>query len=167
MAAEPYIGEVRIFAFDRVPNGWLPCKGQMLPIATHGALYSILGTTYGGDGRSTFSLPDLQGRVPIHPGTNISLGQAGGEEKHRLTIEEMPVHSHRAVAGSDAPSTATSPKGKTWGTSFVNSYSSIKDGLMKASALGESGASQPHNNMQPYIVYQYCIAIAGYYPPRP
>jgi len=165
--AEPYIGEIRIFAFGKIPQGWLPCNGQALPISQFQALYAIMGTTYGGDGINNFCIPNLQGRVPVHPGSGISVGQSGGVEKHRLLLNEIPKHRHQAMAGADVATTgATSPKGKTWGTSYIEAYAEAHDGTMKTEALEETGLDLPHNNMQPYQVFQYCMAIEGLFPPR-
>ena len=164
---EPFIGEIRVFAFGKIPQGWMPCNGSVLPIQQFQVLYAILGTAYGGDGLHTFCVPHLMGRTPVHPGPTIGIGQAGGWETHKLQVNEMPVHTHRAGAGSDVAAGATSPKGKTWGTSFVNAYAHEHDGPMKADAIGEAGSNMPHNNMQPSIVFQYCIAYEGIFPPSP
>jgi microcystin-dependent protein len=166
--AEPFLAEIRIFPFEVVPKGWLPCNGQILPIQTNQALFSLLGTQYGGDGRTTFALPNLQGRAAVHPGVTVTLGQIGGEETHTLTMNEMPAHTHPATGGSDAGSdTATSPTGNAWGTSFIKSYAeAAPDNSMKADALSQSGNNEPHENRQPYNVFQYCIAIQGIFPPR-
>jgi microcystin-dependent protein len=166
--AEPFIAEIRIFPFDTVPKGWMPCNGQIMSIQQNQALFALLGTQYGGDGKTTFALPNLQGRAAIHPDVNITVGQVGGEETHTLQMNEMPAHTHQATGGSDAGSdTATSPTGNAWGTSFINSYAAAApDGSMRADALAVSGNSQPHENRQPYAVFQYCIAIQGIFPSR-
>ena len=128
--AEPFIGEIRSFAFGVVPDGWAPCNGQLLPIAQNQALYAILGNTYGGDGRTTFALPNLQGRAPVHPGGGVTLGQSAGEETHVLTVNEMPMHNHSAYGSSDASS--SDPTNNAWGTTNfappINNYgTTLKD----------------------------------------
>lgn len=163
---EPYIGEIRVFAFGKIPRGWIPCNGSVLPIRQFQVLYAILGTTYGGDGLNTFCVPNLMGRTPVHPGPNIGIGQQGGSEKHALSLNEMPAHTHRPTARVNVEAGSASPKGKWWGKSFVNAYASEPDGPMKADIIGKSGGNQPHNNMQPSIVFQYCIAFEGILPPR-
>jgi microcystin-dependent protein len=162
--AEPFISEIRIFSFGIVPQGWAPCDGQQLSIQQNQALFTLLGTHYGGNGVTTFGLPNLQGKVPIHPNSNMIVGQTGGEEIHTLLVNELPAHSHRANAGSDAGSIKAT--GNTWGTSFINSYTDTAGETMKVDALAEFGNNQPHENMQPYSVVQYCIAVQGIWPPR-
>ncbi|TCN00819.1 microcystin-dependent protein [Paenibacillus sp. BK033] len=163
--AEPFLGEVRQFPFNFAPKGWAQCNGQLLPIQQNQALFSLLGTTYGGDGRTTFALPNLQGRVPVHPGQTVVLGQTAGEEAHTLTINEMPQHNHQAKGGSDA--TGSGLAGKTWGTSSsVSPFAPQPNTIMSPNAIAQAGGSQPHNNMQPYLVVNFCIALQGIYPPR-
>jgi microcystin-dependent protein len=165
--AEPFLAEIRVFSFKIVPQGWMPCDGQILPIQGYQALFSLLRTQYGGDGITNFALPNLKGRAAIHPDVNMIVGQMGGEETHNLHINELPAHSHLATGGSDASSpTATSPTGNAWGTSFINSYAAATDGTMKADALSETGNNESHENRQPFIVFQYCIAVTGIWPPR-
>lgn len=163
--AEPFLGEVRVFTFGFAPKGWAQCNGQLLSIAQNQALFSILGTTYGGDGRTTFALPNLQGRVPIHFSNEHPLGEVGGEEGHMLTINEMPQHTHQATGGTDA--TDNDAAGKTWGTSpNVTPYSSVSNAPMSSNSISTTGGSQAHENRQPYTIVNYCIALNGIYPSR-
>lgn len=159
------MGEIRLFAFGTIPRGWAPCEGQLLDINTHQALFSIFGTTYGGDGRTTFKLPDLRGRAPVGFSGSIPLGHADGEERHNLTTNEMPQHTHQALGSSAGAATRTAP-GKVWARTDSNPYApSAPTGTMSDRALGSVGG-QSHNNMQPYGVVNYCIALEGYYPTR-
>lgn len=166
--AEPFIGEVRFFAFSLVPNGWATCDGQVLQIAQNQALFSILGTTYGGDGVRTFALPNLQGRVPVGTGQSqtagpVTLGQSAGEAAHALLPGEMPMHDH-ALMGNQTPTTKT-PAGNVW-SSFDNLYGTTANTVMAPSALANAGGGQSHSNLQPYLVGSYCIALAGIFPSR-
>lgn len=167
--AEPFLAEIRLFSFKFAPRGWAQCNGQLLPIAQNMALFSLIGTTYGGDGKTTFALPNLQGRVPVNPNQgSITYGAVGGEEAHTLTVNEMPMHTHQTSASNDtAAPLATDPTGKVWGVSFNNNiYSPTTNTAMSPNAIGTSGGSKPHNNMQPYTVVNYCIALSGIFPPR-
>ena len=164
--SEPYVGEIRLFGFGTVPRGWARCDGQILQINTNQALYSILGATYGGNGSSTFALPDLRGRVPVHVSSSITLGKKAGEEVHVLTTNEMPAHTH-VVNCSSVGATLKEATGNAWGTSTNNIYSVNQlNTNMNAQALSATGNSQPHQNMQPYTVANYCIALVGIYPSR-
>lgn len=164
--AEPFLGEIRSFSFSYAPTGWALCAGQTLPINQNQALFSLLGTAYGGDGVSTFALPDLRGRTPVHLGNGVTQGQSSGEEAHTLTAAEMPGHTHAAVGGAGGP-VLGAPQGHTWGTTAnTNLYATSANGVMAPSAIGSAGASQAHSNMQPYQVLNYCIALAGIYPTR-
>ncbi|MCM3628987.1 tail fiber protein [Paenibacillus glycanilyticus] len=163
--SEPFLGEVRQFPFNFAPKGWASCNGQLLSIAQNQALFSILGTTYGGNGTTNFALPNLMGRVPVHAGQGVALGQTAGEESHTLTINEIPQHNHLAKAGSDAA--GSGPDGKTWGTSTsITPFASQSNTIMSPNAIAPAGGSQPHSNMQPYLVINFCIAIQGIYPSR-
>ncbi|WP_409367584.1 phage tail protein [Lysinibacillus sp. 38-6] len=164
--AEPFLGEIRLFSFDQIPSGWLPCNGQLLSIATNTALYSLLGATYGGDGKTTFAIPNLQGKVPLHAGNQIAYGTAGGEAEHTLTVNEMPAHTHQITADA-SPTDKPSPKDNTWGA--VNGrdiYAKNDNVAMNAAALSTTGQSQPHTNMQPYLSVSFCIATMGIFPTR-
>ncbi|MGE7113762.1 phage tail protein [Lysinibacillus sp. NPDC047702] len=163
--AEPYLGEVRLFSIHYAPRGWLSCEGQLLPINQNQALYSLLGTVYGGDGVTTFALPDLRGRVPIHVSPSLPLGKKAGEETHTLTTNEMSQHTHQ-VYGSSSPASATSPQGNVW-ANMGNLYASNTTVVtMNSAALSTAGGGQTHNNMQPYLAVRFCIAIQGIYPSR-
>ncbi|WP_127534132.1 phage tail protein [Paenibacillus kobensis] len=165
---EPFLGEIRMFGFGIVPRGWAVCSGQILSIQQNQALFSLLGTQYGGDGRTTFALPNYQGRVPVHAGSSMPVGTVGGEENHTLTINEMPAHNHSVMA-SNGDGTAKVPAGKTWSVpadkSSVFSTGTL-DKVMSGAAIGTAGGSQPHSNMQPYLTINFCIALQGIYPSR-
>ncbi|WP_420901685.1 phage tail protein [Paenibacillus whitsoniae] len=163
---EPFLAEIRAFSFNFAPRGWALCNGQLLPIQQNTALYSLIGTTYGGDGRTTFALPNLQGKVPIHRSSSIPYGTTGGEATHTLTVSEIPMHTHQLTGGSNA--TSFKPTGLTWGTNTNNNliYQSTANAIMGSDAIGISGGSQPHENMQPYTVVNFCIALTGIFPPR-
>lgn len=164
--AEPFLAEVRIFSFGFPPKGWAMCNGQLLPINQNQALFSLLGTTYGGDGRVNFALPDLRGRSPLHFGNYFTQGERAGEESHTVIVSEIPQHSHDVLI---ANSTGTSFPG---GPSFTLSKSVFEtrftsgnaDNAMHPTSISNTGGSQPHNNMQPYTVLNFCIAIQGIFP---
>jgi microcystin-dependent protein len=169
--ADPFLGQISIFSFGFAPKGWAFCTGQTLQIAQNQALFSLLGTTYGGDGVRTFGLPDLQSRAALSSGRGpglspYTLGQIGGESAHTLTIQEMPSHAHGAATASDT--TQLSPVGRYWApnTQGNATYSATATGIMSANAVGLSGNSQPHPNMQPYLAVNFCIALVGVYPSR-
>lgn len=164
--AEPFLGEIRMFSFKFAPYGWAQCNGQLLQINQNQALYALLGTTFGGDGVHTFALPDLQGKVPVVPSDTIKHGSMGGEETHVLTTDEMPLHTHEVMAGVEATTNVAADK--VWATTpgSVTAYHPTANVTMNPAALSASGNSQPHANMQPYTVVQYCIALQGIWPPR-
>jgi microcystin-dependent protein len=171
--SEPFIAEIKIFAGNFAPRGYAFCDGQLLPISQNTALFSLVGTTYGGDGRTTFGLPNLMGRAPMHPGngpglTNRRLGDSGGVVTVQLTEAQMPNHSH-VPRGSSQPNTERSPSGNTWGAEVTEGNyhpaSDINTGL-SAQAIGSSGGGQAHENRQPFLVLNYIIALVGLYPSR-
>jgi microcystin-dependent protein len=161
---EPFLGEIRMFSFGKVPRGWMPCAGQTLSIMQNQPLYSLLGLQFGGDGVNTFKLPDLRGRVPLGTGPVNPQGQMGGEETHALDASEIPVHTHQVTAAS-AIANQTNITGNYWASTM--SFTESSDATMSSNAVSTSGASAPHDNMQPYLSMNFCIAIAGVYPPRP
>lgn len=164
--SEPFLGELRLFPISNyAPRGWAFCDGQILPINQNQALYSLLGTTYGGDGRNTFALPDLRGRVPIHVHPSIPLGTSAGEASHTLTVNEIPQHTHQVMASS-ANATATNPTGNTWAQVSAPYAQANSLTPMNSAAIGTAGGSQPHSNMQPYQAMHFCIATTGIYPSR-
>lgn len=175
--ADPFVAEIRIFGFNFAPTGWAQCNGQLLPISQNTALFSLLGTTYGGNGQSTFALPDLQGNAAMHPGqgpglSQRDLGQEGGSQTVTLIISEMPAHTHIPVNAKNAGGLAD-PTGNMWGTSnaaklAANFYAPAAgtSPVMNPIAFGVNGGSQPHNNLMPYLVFNFCIALQGVFPPR-
>ena len=163
--ATGFIGEIRIYAFGFAPRFWAQCNGQSLPIAQNQALFSILGTTYGGNGVTTFNLPDLRSRTPFHTGTNFSLGQVGGSENVTLISNQMPQHNHLMNANSGAPTTG-SPAGNFVAQSPSNAYSATANTTMNAADIGNAGGNQPHSNLSPYLTLNICIALSGIFPSR-
>ena len=174
--ADPFVAEIRIFPFNFAPKGWAFCNGQLLPISQNTALFSLLGTTYGGDGKSTFALPDLQGAVPMHPGQGpglslYDLGQESGSETVTLLTSEIPIHNHgHRVSNSTADEEGLkTPKNNTTGVEqniFPIYGTTAPLTPMSASALSPSGGDLPHNNMMPYLTFSFCIALLGEFPPR-
>jgi microcystin-dependent protein len=168
--ADPYVGEIRLFAGNFAPSGWLLCRGQTLPIADYEALFTLIGTTYGGDGQSTFQVPDLQGRVPMHQGTGGGLstrtmGERGGVETVTLTAAQLPAHNHALVATSGAAQAAAVPGGSVLAATSVNMYGTgTPNAAMAATALATTGGAMPHENMAPFTVMNYIIALYGIYP---
>jgi microcystin-dependent protein len=158
----PYLGEIRIFSFNFAPKGWAMCNGQAMAINQNQALFSILGTTYGGNGTTTFNLPNLQGRMPVHAGNGINLGQFGGEAAHTLTIAELPAHTHQAL-GSSTPANLGNPTGNLWAAGNA-AYNPTPNTTMNPACIPNAGGSQPHDNMSPYLVLTICIALQGIFP---
>ena len=161
--SEPFLAEIRIMSFNFAPRGWALCNGQLLPINQNQALFSLLGTTYGGNGQTTFALPNLQGRVPIHVGSGFALGQAGGAQAHTLTAAEMPTHAHAAISSSNTGSSAD-PTAAFWAATAAAAYAPSANAAMAPGALSDAGGNQPHGNLSPYLVLNFCIALQGIYP---
>jgi microcystin-dependent protein len=174
--ADPFVAEIRIFGFNFAPKGWAFCNGQLLPISQNTALFSLLGTVYGGDGKSTFALPDMQGNVPMHPGQGQGLslrdlGEMSGTETVTLLITEMPAHSHNWSA-SNAQATEQAPAGQLMagGTGGISQYAPPGGNPitpLNPAVLPVAGGSQPHNNLMPYLTLNFCIALQGVFPQRP
>ncbi|HET9638616.1 MAG TPA: tail fiber protein [Allosphingosinicella sp.] len=162
--AEPFLSEIRLFSFNFPPKGWAFCNGQLLPINQNQALFSLLGTTYGGNGQTNFALPNLRGRCAMHEGSSFTLGQAAGQTAHTITMSEMPQHLHFAQAATSNGDTPV-PTGNYMGA-FNNAYRTPGGNLiaMDPSTNGSVGGSQPHNNMCPYLVINFCIALQGIFP---
>jgi microcystin-dependent protein len=165
--SEPFLGEIKIVSFNFAPKGWALCNGQLLPINQNQALFSILGTTYGGDGRVNFGLPNLQGSVPFHVGNAFTLGQVGGEINHTLSQSEMPAHTHVVTASSNAAD-QVDPTNNYWAKGSASAYADAAsiNNAMAAVAITSVGGSLPHNNMAPYLVLNFCIALQGIFPSR-
>ena len=159
----PFLGEIKIISWNFPPKGWAFCNGQLLPINQNQALFSLLGTNYGGDGRVNFGLPDLQGRAPIHFGNGHTLGDRAGETAHTLATGELPAHTHTAV-GSDAGANTPNPANAYWASGGQPAYSNAGNGSMSPQAVAPVGGSQPHENMPPYLVLNFCIALVGIFP---
>ena len=162
--AEPFLAEIRIVSFNFAPRGWAFCNGQLLPINQNQALFSLLGTTYGGDGRVNFALPELRGRTASHVSGAHPLGQRSGEESHTLSIAEMPQHTHFQAATSQSANQAT-PGGNVLASTASNIYGSPSGvGALNAGSITNTGGSQAHENMQPYLTLNFCIALQGIFP---
>jgi microcystin-dependent protein len=172
--ADPFVAEIRIFPFNFAPKGWAWCDGQLLPLSQNTALFSLLGTTYGGDGKSNFALPDLQGRAPMHPGQGPGLslhdlGETGGSETVSLLESEIPAHSHAMSAQNVPLGTVQTASGNTFSRpASGNLYNKVGPAVvaMADQTLTPAGGDQPHNNMMPYLTYYFCIALQGVFPPR-
>jgi microcystin-dependent protein len=162
--SEPFLGEIKVISWNFPPKGWSFCNGQLLPINQNQALFSILGTTYGGDGRQTFALPNLQGRIPVHVGSTFSLGESTGEENHTLNISEMPTHTHSLI-GTTNPATVNAPTGNFLANSPGNLYTAPGSPTpLLPGTLTNAGGSQAHINQQPYLVLNFIIALQGIFP---
>jgi len=162
--AEPFLSEIRIFSFGFPPKGWALCDGQLLPINQNQALFSLLGTTYGGDGRVNFGLPDLQSRVPIHMGSGHTLGERGGEQAHTLSISELPTHTH-VINATNNPASTNAPAANTVLGAVANTYNAAANlTSLSPSEIGNVGGSQAHLNMQPFLTLSFCIALQGIFP---
>jgi microcystin-dependent protein len=175
---DPYIGQIEAFGFNYAPKGWAQCNGQLLSIAQNSALFSLIGTYYGGDGRTTFALPDLRGRVALNQGqgpglSNYVIGQTSGTESVTLTTDQIPSHSHIAtLRGNSEEANSQEASNKSFGVAENNIYNSnnpengetLNSGSVQVAPVG---GNQPHNNMQPYLTVNYCIALVGVFPPRP
>lgn len=163
--AEPFLSEVRIMSFEFAPKGWAQCNGQLLPINQNQALFSLLGTTFGGDGRVNFALPDLRGRTPIHVGSGHTLGERGGEQAHTLSIAELPEHTHVASASSDTATTPIPSNTVALSTSLNEIYSGAAALVaMNPATIANVGGSQAHLNMQPFLTLNFSIALQGIFP---
>jgi microcystin-dependent protein len=163
--AQPYVGEIRIFAGNFAPAGWMFCEGQLLPISEYETLFNLIGTTYGGDGQATFGLPDLRGRIPLHQGNGFTLAETGGVETVTLTTQQMPQHNH-ALLATNLAGTQVNPGGNILGNSqgpqpYIQEN---PDGNLNAQALTLAGGSQPHNNFQPYLCVDFIISLFGIFP---
>lgn len=171
---DPFVAEIRIFPFNFAPKGWAFCDGQILPLSQNTALFSLLGTTYGGDGKSNFALPNMQGNAPMHPGQGPGLslhdlGETGGSETVSLLESEIPSHSHTMNAQNVPLGSLTSAAGNTFThPASGNLFNKVNPAVvsMAPEALAPAGGDQPHNNMQPYLTLNFCIALQGVYPPR-
>jgi len=163
--AQPYVGEIRMFAGNFAPAGWMFCEGQLLPISENETLFQLIGTTYGGDGESTFALPDLRGRIPIHQGNGFILAETGGAEEITLTVQQIPAHSHPLLASTNTAQ-QTQPTGQVLGNSatatmYIEDNPSV---ALNPKTVGSVGGSQPHTNFQPYLCVDFIISLFGIFP---
>jgi microcystin-dependent protein len=164
--SQPYVGEIRMFGGNFAPAGWMFCEGQVLPIAENDILFNLIGTTYGGDGQSTFALPDLRGRLPLHQGSGFMLAQTGGSESVTLTTVQMPTHTHPLLASTD-PATVLTPQSNVPATtaSATPYFNNPPATALAAAAVSAVGGSQPHENLQPFLCVNFIIALFGLFPP--
>lgn len=165
--AQPYVGEIRMFGGNFAPAGWMFCMGQLLPISENETLFNLIGTTYGGDGQSTFGLPDLQGRLPVHQGNGLILAETGGVETVTLTVSQLPAHSHPLMANSAQADTAVAGNhvaAKTTGAT-ISAYGTDQPRIaLSPQSITSVGGSQPHENMQPYLCVSFIISLFGIFP---
>lgn len=162
--AQPYVGEIRLFAGNFAPAGWMFCEGQLLPISENETLFQLIGTTYGGDGESTFALPDMRGRIPIHQGNGFILAETGGAEEITLTVSQIPAHTHPLLASAD-PATSRAAAGNVFGRAPGEAYASeFTAQALAPASVASVGGSQPHTNFQPYLCVDYIISLFGLFP---
>ena len=163
--SQPFVGEIRMFAGNFAPAGWMFCEGQLLPISEFETLFNLIGTTYGGDGQSTFGLPDLRGRLPIHQGNGFTLAETGGVETVTLTVSQIPAHSHPFLA-STSPGGTLDPAGNVLATAVAGSLyrQMAPTAALNAGSIGSDGGSQPHDNFQPYLCVSFIISLFGVFP---
>lgn len=165
--SQPYVGEIRMFGGNFAPSGWLFCEGQILPISEYETLFALIGTTYGGDGQSTFALPDLRGRIPIHQGNGFVIAETGGTEQVTLSVNQIPAHTHPFL-GSTNNGSGSSPSGTTFGRNasapFYTTDTSVGTVPLQASTISSIGGSQPHDNFQPYLCVDFIISLYGIFP---
>ncbi|HKF49541.1 MAG TPA: tail fiber protein [Terracidiphilus sp.] len=162
--SQPYVGEVRIFAGNFAPAGWMFCEGQLLPISEYETLFNLIGTTYGGDGQNTFALPDMRGRVPMHQGNGFTLAETGGVETVTLTVSQIPVHSHPFLANAGTANTISTPANSIL-SDGQNMYTQLAPTAnMAAGMISSTGGSQPHDNFQPYLCLDWIISLFGVFP---
>jgi microcystin-dependent protein len=165
--AQPYVGEIRMFAGNFAPAGWMFCEGQLLPISENETLFNLIGTTYGGDGQSTFALPDLRGRLPIHQGNGVTLAETGGAEEITLTTQQIPTHSHPLLAANAIGNDPNPQSNLLAESSVVTMYQAAAPATpMAPQSVGQVGGSQPHTNFQPYLCVDFIISLFGIFPPR-
>jgi microcystin-dependent protein len=163
--AQPYVGEIRMFAGNFAPAGWMFCEGQLLPISENETLFQLIGTTYGGDGESTFALPDLRGRIPIHQGNGFVLAETGGAEEITLTVSQIPAHTHALLASGDLGNQGTCAGNLTANSQGALYYIEQAPNVsMNAGCIGSVGGSQPHTNFQPYLCIDFIISLFGIFP---
>lgn len=162
--AQPYVGEIRMFGGNFAPAGWMFCEGQLLPISENETLFQLIGTTYGGDGQSTFGLPDLRGRLPVHQGNGLILAETGGAEEITLTVNQIPSHTHPMLVSDDIP-TLSNPQNNTLGQAAAKFYrAGAPSVFLAAGSIGSVGGSQPHTNFQPYLCVSFIISLFGIFP---
>jgi microcystin-dependent protein len=163
--AQPYVGEIRMFAGNFAPAGWMFCEGQLLPISEYETLFNLIGTTYGGDGQSTFALPDLRGRIPLHQGNGFTLAETGGAEEITLTVNQIPAHSHPFLATTDIANQG-SPSGTLCAQPSVTKlyFAAAGAAVMAANSITPTGGNQPHTNFQPYLCLDFIISLFGIFP---
>lgn len=160
----PFVGEIRVFAGNFAPQGWMFCDGQLLSIAQNTVLFTLIGTTYGGDGQTTFALPDLRGRIPVHQGAGLVIGGKDGAEQVTLTSAQLPAHGH-ALQATAADGTSADPTNNVWAESDARTFSTAApDGSMSATSLGSAGGGQPHANMMPFVGLNFIISLFGIFP---